>query len=143
LVGVGENADALKVQAAELGIAERVLFLGPRSDIPELLNSFDVFVLPSSTLDETLGIVVLEAMACGVPCVVTDLPGPSRIAADGTFAVVVPCQDPRALSEALIELHDNGDARDHFSTVGLQRAAECERGVVLADLLRRIGVSPA
>ena len=70
LIGEGPEMDATKALAAELGVAERVSFLGARTDVPELTQTFDVFALPSSV--EGLGIVLIEAQAAGLPCVVSE-----------------------------------------------------------------------
>lgn len=69
LIGSGEEEDKVKDLAVELGIQNKVFFLGNREDIPELLNCMDVFFFPS--LYEGLGIVLVEAQAAGVPCVVS------------------------------------------------------------------------
>lgn len=72
LLLVGGGADMPKIQAKvqELGIAERVRFLGVRSDVADLMQAMDVFVFPS--LYEGLGIALVEAQAAGLPCVVSD-----------------------------------------------------------------------
>jgi len=68
LIGAGSLRPAMERRAAELGIADRVVFAGLRSDVPRvLLSAVDVFVLPS--LCEGLGLVLVEAQAAGVPCV--------------------------------------------------------------------------
>jgi len=69
LVGDGPLRSEMERKAKSLGLAERVRFLGLRSDIPELLGTLDLFVLPS--LYEGLGIVLIEAQAAGVPCLVS------------------------------------------------------------------------
>ncbi|MBD3920243.1 glycosyltransferase family 1 protein [Paenibacillus sp. PR3] len=69
LVGDGPLRSEMERKAKSLGLAERVQFLGLRSDIPELLGTLDLFVLPS--LYEGLGIVLIEAQAAGVPCLVS------------------------------------------------------------------------
>lgn len=66
LVGDGQNRLAMAKQAAMLGITDRVHMLGRRKDVPALLSTFDVFLLPSLT--EGLPIALLEAQAHGVPC---------------------------------------------------------------------------
>lgn len=69
LVG-GENMLKIQAKAHALGIAEHVRFLGVRSDVADLMQAMDVFVFPS--LYEGLGIVLIEAQAAGLPCVVSD-----------------------------------------------------------------------
>lgn len=70
LVGGGEGMPKIQAKAQELGIAERVRFLGVRSDVADLMQAMDVFVFPS--LYEGLGIALVEAQAAGLPCVVSD-----------------------------------------------------------------------
>ena len=70
LVGGGEDMPKIQAKAQVLGIAEHVRFLGIRSDVADLMQAMDVFVFPS--LYEGLGIVLIEAQAAGLPCVVSD-----------------------------------------------------------------------
>lgn len=70
LVGGGEDMPKIQAKAHALGIAEHVRFLGVRSDVAALMQAMDVFVFPS--LYEGLGIVLIEAQAAGLPCVVSD-----------------------------------------------------------------------
>lgn len=69
LVGEGQLEAKVRGYVAEMGLAESVHFLGVRSDIPELLGALDYFILPS--LHEGFGIVLIEAQAAGVPCLVS------------------------------------------------------------------------
>lgn len=70
LVGSGPLEEVLKQKCKEYGIQEEVIFMGARDDIDVILNSMDVFVFPSSF--EGLGLVLLEAQAAGLPCVVSE-----------------------------------------------------------------------
>ena len=70
LIGRGKKEEELRKQVKELGIEDRVKFLVSRNDIPELLKAMDVFILPSRF--EGFGIVLVEAQASGLPCVVSD-----------------------------------------------------------------------
>jgi glycosyltransferase involved in cell wall biosynthesis len=75
LVGEGSLRSQIERDAARVGLAERVIFAGLRRDVPELMSSvFDVFVLPS--LFEGLPLVVIEAQAAGLPCVISDVVTP-------------------------------------------------------------------
>lgn len=69
LAGNGPLEEQLRDQAAGLGIAQNVRFLGVRADVPALMQAMDVFVLPS--LFEGLGISAVEAQACGLPCLLS------------------------------------------------------------------------
>ncbi len=105
--GDGPLRQSLEAQARDLGIGDRVLFLGHRTDVPALLAAFDVFVLPS--LYEGLPNAVLEAMACGRPVVATAVDGTPEVVDNGVTGLLVPPRDPARLSEALLKLA--GDAR--------------------------------
>ena len=70
LAGDGSLRPNLEAKAIDLGIADRVRFLGVRGDIPELLQAMDVFVFPS--LFEALPVTVIEAQAAGLPCLLSD-----------------------------------------------------------------------
>lgn len=70
LVGGGELEDKIKNKVKELGLMDKVLFLGVRSDIEDLMQVMDVFLLPS--LYEGLGIVLVEAQAAGLPCIISN-----------------------------------------------------------------------
>lgn len=69
LVGIGQDFDEIVKYVEQLGLSDNVSFLGERDDIPNILNAMDVFVMPS--IFEGLPFVLLEAQACGLPCVVS------------------------------------------------------------------------
>ena len=81
LVGTGPLRLAIEEAAARLGLTDRVIFAGPRADVPRLMRgAMDVFLFPS--LFEGLGLVLIEAQAAGVPCVVSDVvPGEADVVA--------------------------------------------------------------
>ncbi len=96
--------------AADLGIADRVSFLGQRDDVPALLAGLDVFVLAS--FSEPFGLVTVEAMASCVPVVATDAGGTREIVTDGETGLLVPVDDPPAIASAVSRyLDDRGFAR--------------------------------
>lgn len=71
LVGLGPLIDDMKVLAKRLGVDDKVIFTGLRSDVSELLQAFDVFLMPS--IFEGLPVSVIEAQAAGLPCVLSDV----------------------------------------------------------------------
>ena len=75
IVGDGVERPALEVLAASLGLSSRVQFLGERTDAAALLSAFDVFVSASDAGAETFAVAPLEALASGLPVVVTTCPG--------------------------------------------------------------------
>lgn len=102
MVGPGVTADQPELVAAlrEAGLASRTRLLGSRQDVPRLDAALDVAVCSSYT--EAFANVVAEAMACGVPCAVTDV-GESAVIV-GDTGEAVPPQDPKALAEAVDRL---------------------------------------
>jgi glycosyltransferase involved in cell wall biosynthesis len=106
LAGSGPAADRLAALAAEHGVADRVHFLGQRTDVPALLAAADAFVL--SSLEDSMANAMLEAMAAGLPVLATDVPGTEQALAprDGRPAAgwMVPRGDEDALARGLGEL---------------------------------------
>jgi glycosyltransferase involved in cell wall biosynthesis len=112
----------LERAARETGVSERVRFLGRRDDVPALLAATDALVLPSWI--EGLPLVVLEAMAAGVPVVATSVGGTPEAVVDGETGLLVPPRDVGALAGALDALlEDPGRAR-RFGEAGRRRARE-------------------
>lgn len=99
LVGWGELEDTLRAQAQALGVADRVLLTGARTDVADLTPAFDVFALPSQT--EGISIALLEACATRLPIVATAVGGNPEIIHDGQTGVLIPSDDAPALQNAL------------------------------------------
>jgi glycosyltransferase involved in cell wall biosynthesis len=114
IAGDGEDRDELMHMAKELQVAERVIFAGHRKDIPNIIRSFDVFVL--SSLWEGQPITIIEAMAAGVPIVVTDVGGNSEILGKGSYGLLVPPRDPVALARGIENLLNDSIMREKIST---------------------------
>ena len=81
LCGVGNKESELKTLAQEMGIAENIHFLGYRTDVKELMNASDIFVMPSSR--EGLSRSIMEAMASGLPCIVSRIRGNVDLVKEG------------------------------------------------------------
>lgn len=97
IVGIGRQADQLKMIAAELGVAEHVLFLGEVERARRYLKAFDLFVL--SALNSSFNMDLLYAMAAGVPLLSSDCGSGREIVKD--IGVVFPIGDERLLAEAM------------------------------------------
>lgn len=98
---VAPDNPALRGWIEAAGIADRVHLLGRRRDLPRLQASLDVGTLSSAAV-EALPLVIAEAMACGVPCVVTDVGDSARLVGD--TGLVAPPDNPEALAAAWLEL---------------------------------------
>ena len=109
IVGTGPLEEPWKAVAYDLGVSERVVFLGRIStdDLPAIYHGADVFVLPSNSRAEAFGIVNIEAMACGLPLVTTNVgSGTSWVNQDGVTGFVVPPLNLDALVQAIDKLRD-------------------------------------
>jgi glycosyltransferase involved in cell wall biosynthesis len=114
LVGEGPLREALEKQASALGIVGRVRFLGNCSDIPEQLGALDLFVF-ATTRDEGFGIVLIEALAAGLPVIASDVPACREVLQGGLLGRLVTPGDPVALSHAItrhLARRSNGVACD-------------------------------
>ena len=104
--GKGEDADFYRRRAEELGVADRVEFLGFVQNLNAFYGSCHVFALPSTDVREGFGLVLLEAMACGRPVLTTPIVGMAADIERVGAGAVVPPNDPAALAEALRNLKD-------------------------------------
>ncbi len=102
VAGDGPLRPAMEELAHELGIAERVRFLGIRRDVPELMNTADAYLMSSSW--EGMPMVLLEASATGLPIVATHVGGNPEIVLDGKTGFLVPSKNPKALAQAMLRL---------------------------------------
>ena len=120
--GDGEEQGRLEAEAGHLGVAERVRFLGSRTDVPEVLGASDVFVLPS--LYEGHPLSVMEAMAAGRPVIATTVGGVPELVRPGETGLLVPPGDTSALAVAMERLAGNAEERVRLGRGGARVAAE-------------------
>lgn len=118
----------------------RVVLAGFRRDIPRVLRASDVLVCPS--LFETYGMANLEAMACGVPVVSTNVGGPAETVADGETGYLVPPRDAAAIAARVIQLLADEELRQRLGAQARQRVVEkyslAENVARLQDLYRDV-----
>jgi glycosyltransferase involved in cell wall biosynthesis len=117
----GDLKSELERQIGAWDLRERVHLLGLRSDVPELLNAADVFVLSSDYEGNPLA--VMEAMAAGKPMVCTAVGGVPELVEDGC-GLLVPSRDAQALSKAMSQLLENPSARKSMGEKSARRAVE-------------------
>ena len=115
----GALADELMRVRAQLGLEERVFFLGLRSDVATVLHNLDVFVLSSSS--EGFSIACVEAMACGIPVVATRCGGPEEILDERSGILVAP-ENPGALADAIHGIAQSPERARELSQAALARA---------------------
>ncbi|MHA2032160.1 MAG: glycosyltransferase [Candidatus Kariarchaeaceae archaeon] len=116
LVGDGPLKNELFQLAASLGVSSRVMFLGRRSDIPEILQSMDIFVLTS--ISEGMSNTILEAMSSRLPVVASDVGGNSEIVKKDVTGFLVPSNNKNALVDALKILIENPVKRNEMGVAG-------------------------
>jgi len=113
VIGDGPLAGDHKEQAISLGIQDRIIFTGGRTDVEELLFCLDLFAL--SSLWEGLPTVLLEAMAAGIPIVATYIPGTDDLIHHGEDGWLVPPYDAEGLGKGIVYLLDNPQLRGKLS----------------------------
>ncbi len=123
IAGEGELRGVLEAQARALGVADRTVFAGFRTDLDRLLPAFSVFCLSSRL--EGLGTSVLDAMALGLPVVATAAGGIPEAVLDGVTGRLVPPRDSRALAGALCEALSDEALRRAWGEAGRRRFLEC------------------
>jgi glycosyltransferase involved in cell wall biosynthesis len=143
--GASWSNEALAREIREQGLAERFLLLGRRDDVQRVMNALDVMTL-SSAFGEAFPLVIGEAMACRVPCVVTDV-GDSAFLVGDTGRVVPP-RDPEALARGLEDLlHLGPEGRARLGEAARQRI-QTRFGLAkvaseYADVYRRVAGAPS
>lgn len=124
VVGEGTTRAVLEADARRRGLDRRVVFTGflEESLLPTAYSSADVYVLPS--LWEVFGIVLLEAMACGLPCVGAEVGGIPEVVADGRTGFLFPRGDANALADRLRVLIEDEPLRRRMAGEARRRAVD-------------------
>jgi glycosyltransferase involved in cell wall biosynthesis len=118
IIGAFQDAACLKSienLARSLNVEKNIVFAGRRARVPSILKTCDVFYLPSHS--EGLSNALLEATACGLPCVATDVGGNGEVVEQGRSGYLVPRNEPRAAADRIVAL-----LRDKRLTVEMGRA---------------------
>jgi len=121
IVGEVDLDDDLKALVESLGLRDHLSLLGRRNDMPEVMASFDVFVLCSH--DEGMSNAILEAMATGLPVVATRVGGNPELVSEGETGLLVPPADPESMAEAIRRYFDDREMARRHGVAG-RRAVE-------------------
>lgn len=122
IVGDGPLRDQLLEQARDLGLLGHVFFEGFQKDVRPYLQSGSVFVLTSHR--EGLPLAILEAMACGLPCIVTDVGGNAEAVTHKVHGLVVPAGSVNAVADAISYLATHLREREQMGQMARARACE-------------------
>jgi glycosyltransferase involved in cell wall biosynthesis len=129
IFGAGELEARLRSQVSWLSMEERVVFRGLSTHLEEEFNAAEFFVLPSEF--EGFGIVIVEAMACGLPCIAfRDCNGPNAIIRDGREGLLVEERSPAALAHSLRQMIADKVTRDSMRVSALLRARDFDLRLV-------------
>ena len=124
IAGKGSEEKRLKKLAASLGVSESVKFMGfiPNDELPKYLTASDVYV-STSPYDAGIAASTAEAMACGLPVIVTDVAENKKWVEDGVNGFLIPVKDPKSLAEKTVYLLKNEDINKNFG--------KCNRKIIV------------
>ena len=122
LVGDGPERPRVLMRAEELGVRDRVMFLGKHTSVHEVLSCADLFLLPSAS--ESFGLVALEAMACGAPVVASNVGGLPEVIEHGTSGYMFDVGDIDAMAEAGLRIMGDDEHWRSLSEAGRALAEE-------------------
>src|SRR5262249_35528083 len=120
MVGDGPERPKAEWLANTHGVANDVLFLGKQNDMARLLSIADILLLPSEL--ESFGLVALEAMACEVPVVATNVGGLPEVVRDGTDGFLCELGDVESMAAACLRVLENPTLRSEMGKVARERA---------------------
>lgn len=127
IYGDGSLLPSLKALAHELNIEEEVQFHGavPHAYVPRIMSSFDIFCAPSVEDSESFGVAAVEAMACEVPVVVSDVDGFKEVVINNETGFIVTRRDPVLLANKLFTLAVSPELRYTMGQAGRRHVQDC------------------
>jgi len=118
IVGDGPLQLKLNRQVKEIQVEDMVFFLGFREDIPQILASLDLFVLSSKL--EGMGTSIMDAMACRLPVVATEVGGIPEVVVNEQTGLLVPPKKPAALAAAIMRIYENRELAEQLGSRGYE-----------------------
>ena len=124
IYGTGPLKGELEEMVRQMNLTENVFFMGmiPNKDVPKVLNQMDVFV--NCSKQESFGVNLLEAMACGLPVVATDCVGPKELIEDNVSGIILKDRKPETLSNAIFALLSDSHKRQALGQAGRKRVLD-------------------
>ena len=141
IIGDGELKDELIKLADDLQISDRIVFLGARSDVHEFLSAINVFIMPS--LWEGQPIALLEALAMGKPCIVSDVDGISEVITNNVNGYLVKPKDIAGLTQAMNQAIDNPEILQKLAKAGVNTITEKFLAQNMAKAIANIYLEPS
>ncbi|MGH9517612.1 MAG: glycosyltransferase [Terriglobales bacterium] len=140
IAGQGSLKNPLERLARELDIAAKTEFLGfvSHAQVPDVLNRLSVFAAPSVMDSESFGVAVVEASACELPVVVSDVGGLPEVVKAGVTGFVVPPRDPQAIAAAFLSLLENDELRNEMGRAGRRLVVENYEWLENAGRMERV-----
>ncbi|GIW76585.1 MAG: glycosyl transferase [Phycisphaerae bacterium] len=136
IYGIGEDETRIRTSIHTFDVSHRAILHGETQSAHQALQQIDVLVLPSTA--EGFGLVLIEAMAAGVPVVATDVPGIRDVVRDQETGLLVPPRSPKAISEAIQRLRNDVDLRNRLITSARQEVAQRYTWSVVRDRYRTL-----
>lgn len=120
IAGKGNHEDEYKNLAVSLGIDDITTWLGfiSQEQAAKEWANMDVGIIASTLDSESFGVSAVEAQACGIPVIISDVPGLMEATSPGQTSVVVPRKDEKALAKAIVHLYENSNMRTEYGRAG-------------------------
>jgi len=137
IVGDGRRATALREEARDLGLDGRIVFAGHQNDVVPWLQALDVFALPSIA-NEGVSQALMQAMACEVPVIATDIGATGELVVDREAGLLVPPENPAALAQAIARLLEDRAFAARLAVAGRRRVEEKYTKDAMLDAMERL-----